>query len=175
MTTTNNIGIQVAKQPAKPCTDIHCPYHGHVRLHGRTFVGTVVSAKAAKTATVAWERRHFIRKFERYSRRLTKLHVHNPPCINAVEGEKVKIVETRPLSKTKHFIIIEKVSAPHVRFVEHEHLRKKEKMMADEEASEGKKEGAKKGAAKTTSPQKKPEEQKEEKRKSEQEEDTSLQ
>jgi small subunit ribosomal protein S17 len=35
------------------------------------------------------------------------MHAHNPPCINAKEGDVVKIAECRPLSKTKKFVVIE--------------------------------------------------------------------
>ncbi|MBC7110345.1 MAG: 30S ribosomal protein S17, partial [Archaeoglobi archaeon] len=37
----------------------------------------------------------------------SKLHAHNPPCINARVGDVVKIAECRPLSKTKHFVVVE--------------------------------------------------------------------
>ena len=37
------------------------------------------------------------------------IKVHNPPCINASEGDLVKIYETRPLSKTVHFVVVEVV------------------------------------------------------------------
>ena len=46
-------------------------------------------------------------KFERYEKRRTRIKVHNPECINAKEGDIVKISECRPLSKTKNFVIIE--------------------------------------------------------------------
>lgn len=35
--------------------------------------------------------------------------MHNPDCVNAKEGEVVKIMECRPLSKTKNFVIIQKL------------------------------------------------------------------
>ena len=79
-------------------------------LRGRTFVGKVISAKAQKTATVEWERRLYIQKYQRYEKRRTRVHVHNPPEIDAVQGDIVKIMETRPISKTKNFIIIEKIN-----------------------------------------------------------------
>jgi ribosomal protein S17 len=78
------------------------------RTHGRTFTGTVVSDRMARTVTVAWERRHYVPKFQRYERRYSKVKAHNPPEIDAKAGEKVTIMETRPISKTKHFIIIKK-------------------------------------------------------------------
>ena len=37
------------------------------------------------------------------------MKVHNPDCINAKEGDLVGVVECRPLSKTKNFVIIRKL------------------------------------------------------------------
>ena len=100
------IGIEV-KKPEKKCEDTNCPFHGTLSVRGRTFIGTVISAKAHKTATIEWKRTRFIQKYERYERRRTRLKAHNPECINAKEGDKVRIAECRPLSKTKKFVIIE--------------------------------------------------------------------
>ncbi|MBN1455027.1 MAG: 30S ribosomal protein S17, partial [Methanomicrobia archaeon] len=41
-------------------------------------------------------------------KRQSKIHAHNPPCINAKVGDIVKIAECRPLSKTKSFVVVEK-------------------------------------------------------------------
>jgi small subunit ribosomal protein S17 len=75
--------------------------------HGRKFVGIVTSDKMHKTVTVEWERTHYIKKYERYERRRSQVKAHNPEHINAKQGQKVVIMETRPLSKTKNFIVIE--------------------------------------------------------------------
>jgi len=91
------------------CDDLHCPFHGKLSTRGRMFVGNVISAKAHKTITVEWERMKYIPKYERYTKERTRVKVHNPPCINAKEGDKVKIAECRPISKTKHFVVVEKV------------------------------------------------------------------
>ena len=37
----------------------------------------------------------------------TKVVAYNPECIHAREGDIVKIMECRPLSKTKSFVVIE--------------------------------------------------------------------
>ncbi len=91
------------------CTDKKCNTHGSLRVHGRRFVGTVTEAKAQHTASVQWERQKHIAKYERYERRRTKVKAHNPPCIDAKKGDKVTICECKPLSKTKHFVILEKL------------------------------------------------------------------
>ena len=76
---------------------------------GRTFIGTVLSAKAQQTATVEWERKRYVTKYERFETRRSRVKAHNPIEINAEHGDRVKIAECRPISKTKRFIIIEKL------------------------------------------------------------------
>lgn len=103
-----NIGINVpAPKEAKGEQDKKSPFSGGIKLHGRQFVCTVVSAKMRRSAVVEWERRYFLRKYERYERRMTRITVHVPVEIQVAEGDKVRISECRPLSKTKTFVIIE--------------------------------------------------------------------
>jgi len=80
-----------------------------IKTRGRTFTGVVVDAKMQNTATVEWERRMYVQKFERYEKRRTRVKAHNPENINAKQGDIVKIMECRPISKTKNFIITEKM------------------------------------------------------------------
>jgi small subunit ribosomal protein S17 len=103
-----NIGIDV-KAPSKKCDDVNCPFHGNIKLRGRSFTGIVTSTNMTKTATVEWTYKLFIPKYERHETRRSKIHVHNSPCIDAQVGDVVKIMETRPLSKTKNFVIIQKL------------------------------------------------------------------
>jgi len=100
------IGIKT-NAPKNKCEDPHCPYHGNISLRGRTFTGTVISDKMTKTITVEWPRRSYIQKYERYEKRRSKVKAHNPDCIKAKIGQKVKIMETKPISKTKNFVVIE--------------------------------------------------------------------
>ena len=86
-----------------------CPFHDNLSVRGRQFTGVVVSTRMRKTAVMEFERQHFLKKYERYEKRRTKLKVHNPECINAREGELVNIMECRPLSKTKNFVIVQKL------------------------------------------------------------------
>jgi small subunit ribosomal protein S17 len=83
------------------------PKMAGIRLHGKQFVGKVISDKANKTVTVEWERRRLISKYERYEKRYSRVYAHNPITINAKLGDTVMIQETRPLSKTKNFVVIE--------------------------------------------------------------------
>ncbi len=103
-----NIGIEV-KAPEKACTDKHCPFHGSLSVHGRIFTGEVVSDRMSKSVSVMWERTIYVPKYERYEKKRSKVKAHNPECIDAKKGDKVKIMQCRPISKTKHFVVIEKI------------------------------------------------------------------
>jgi small subunit ribosomal protein S17 len=102
-----NIGIAVKSIPKEKCDDINCPFHGTISTHGRIFSGMVTSDKMRRTVSVSWERRVKVPKFERYAKKYSKVKAHNPDCINAKIGDKVRIIETRPISKTKNFVVIE--------------------------------------------------------------------
>jgi small subunit ribosomal protein S17 len=105
---TKNIGIETTKPSNTPkSVDPKDPFFGSVKLRGRVFTGLVVSAKMQKTVTVEWPRRRFNKKYERFEVRRTRVKAHNPESIDAKEGDTVKIGETRPLSKTKNFVVIE--------------------------------------------------------------------
>ena len=108
-TKIRDIGID-AKKPKGSCTSHMCPWHGHLKIRGRIFSAKVVSDKAPLTAVVKWNYLRYIRKYERYMRRRTRLSVHNPSCVGVKPGEWVKIMECRPLSKTKKFVIVERLS-----------------------------------------------------------------
>ncbi|MEM7826676.1 MAG: 30S ribosomal protein S17 [Candidatus Aenigmatarchaeota archaeon] len=103
-----DIGIPV-NWPEKECKDKRCPFHGQLSVRGQIFVGRVKSRRE-KTVTVEWDYLHKVPKYERYERRRTRVYAHLPPCIDLKEGDKVRIAECRPVSKTKKFVVIEKVS-----------------------------------------------------------------
>ena len=105
MTESKNIGWNL-KAPSKTCADVHCPFHGELRLHGRMFVGTISKRSSHRTVNVEWPRIFFLPKFERYAKRRSKVKAHNPDCIEANVGDKVLIAETRPISKTKTFVVV---------------------------------------------------------------------
>ena len=60
-----------------------------------------------KTATFDIERRVYIPKYERYEKRSARLKVHVHEGMEIETGDIVTIQETRPLSKTKNFMIVE--------------------------------------------------------------------
>jgi small subunit ribosomal protein S17 len=100
------IGIDV-RMPEKECDDNNCPFHGKLSVRGQIIEGVVLSDKAPKTVVVLRSYLKKIRKYERHEKRRSKIHAHNPPCINAKVGDVVKIAECRPLSKTKSFVVVE--------------------------------------------------------------------
>ncbi|MEM5766519.1 MAG: 30S ribosomal protein S17 [Candidatus Aenigmatarchaeota archaeon] len=103
---TRNIGIDV-NPPELVCQDDKCPFHGHLKIRGKILEGRVVSTKAQKTAIIERNYLHYVPKYERYERRHSRIAAYNPECIDAKEGDIVKIAECRPLSKTKAFVVVE--------------------------------------------------------------------
>ncbi|MFH1821711.1 MAG: 30S ribosomal protein S17 [Methanobacteriota archaeon] len=95
--------------PKEKCSDVRCPFHGELSVRGRAFEAVVVSDKMSRTVTVELEGMQHIPKYERYERRTSKYHAHNPACISAKVGDKVKIMECRRLSKTKTFVVVKKM------------------------------------------------------------------
>ncbi|MBI2133266.1 30S ribosomal protein S17 [Candidatus Woesearchaeota archaeon] len=96
------------KTESEACSDKNCPFHGTLKIRGRTFTGIVGSTKMRKTANIEMERTGYIRKYQRYEKKMTRIKAHNPDCISARQGEKVTAMECRPISKTKKFVIIKK-------------------------------------------------------------------
>lgn len=107
---SKNIGLDV-NAPSEECSSDTCPWHGHIKVRGRVFRGVVVSSKASRTAVVEWNYYTYVPKYERYQRKHTRIAVHNPECISAKTGDSVVIAECRPISKTKRFVVVEKMIA----------------------------------------------------------------
>ena len=102
-----DIGIKI-KSPEKECDDPNCPWHGHLKVRGVIMRGKVVSTAMQRTVVVEKERLHYVPKYERYEKRTSRYKAHLPPCIDVKKGDEVIIMETRPLSKTKHFVVVGK-------------------------------------------------------------------
>ncbi|HHF55551.1 MAG TPA: 30S ribosomal protein S17 [Thermoplasmatales archaeon] len=101
------IGIEV-EEPKERCDDPNCPFHGHLKVRGIILRGRVVSTAMQKTVVVERERLHYVPKYERYEKRTSRYKAHLPPCIKVEKGDEVIIMECRPLSKTKHFVVVGK-------------------------------------------------------------------
>ncbi len=80
------------------------PYGGR-----KVRVGRVVSDKMDKTVVVAVERLTPHPLYKRRIRRTTRLKAHDAENACRV-GDQVRVVETRPLSKDKHWRVVEIIS-----------------------------------------------------------------
>lgn len=103
-----DIGVEVVP-PTDTCTDPNCPFHGTLSVRGQILTGIIISSKMDKTAVVQREVLRFVPKYERYEKRTHRYSVHNPQCLNVSRGDMVKIMECRPISKSKSFVVIEKM------------------------------------------------------------------
>lgn len=72
----------------------------------RSLQGRVVSNKMNRTVTVLIERQVQHGVYGKILRRSTKLHAHDESGA-CREGDLVRIVECRPISKTKHHRVVE--------------------------------------------------------------------
>ena len=79
-----------------------------VEVRGRTVTGKVVSDKMDKTITVAIERRVKHPIYGKFVKKTTKFHAHDEKNECSI-GDTVKIMESRPLSKTKRWRLVEVV------------------------------------------------------------------
>lgn len=76
----------------------------------RTLTGKVVSNKMEKSITVLIERRVKHPVYGKYLTRSSKIHAHDENNV-CKEGDVVTIAETRPLSKTKSWVLVSVVQS----------------------------------------------------------------
>lgn len=100
--------IEKKQEKVVECNDKFCPIHGSQKLktRGRSFEGTVIK-KLPGRVTIQFERMIKIPKYERYEKRKTKIHARLPDCMkhDLDVGDLILIDETRPISKTIHFVV----------------------------------------------------------------------
>jgi small subunit ribosomal protein S17 len=92
-----------ASAPApEPLAPVHAPVEGTRRIRQ----GIVVSDKAEKTITVRIDvaRRH--RRYEKIVRSSSTLHAHDENN-DAHEGDTVRVIESRPLSRSKRWALVD--------------------------------------------------------------------
>jgi small subunit ribosomal protein S17 len=75
----------------------------------RRLVGTVVNNRMNKTALVLVERLTKHRTYNKYVKRRVKYMAHDPQNLCQI-GDKVRIIESRPLSKRKRWQVIERIN-----------------------------------------------------------------
>lgn len=78
------------------------------QTNARTTVGKVISNKMDKTIVVLVERKVRHPKYGKFTKKSTKIHAHCEESLN--EGDMVRIAETRPVSKTKSWKFVERIS-----------------------------------------------------------------
>jgi small subunit ribosomal protein S17 len=91
---------------AAPAPEPLAPVHAAVEGRRRVRQGVVVSDKSEKTITVRIDiaRRH--RRYEKIVRSSSTLHAHDENN-DAHEGDVVRVVESRPLSRTKRWALVD--------------------------------------------------------------------
>ncbi|MFX1389879.1 MAG: 30S ribosomal protein S17 [Promethearchaeota archaeon] len=113
---SRNIGIPGVNPPkikAEECKDQSCPFHGTTRIRGKITQGIIVSKKSRNTVIIRRDYVQFVKKYQRYERRNTRLACHLPDCLShdLQVGDLVRVGESRKISKTKAFIVLEKISS----------------------------------------------------------------
>jgi small subunit ribosomal protein S17 len=93
---------RAAAPAAEPLAPVHAPVEGTRRVRQ----GIVVSDKAQKTITVRIDiaRRH--RRYEKIVRSSSTVHAHDENN-DAHEGDVVRVIESRPLSRTKRWALVD--------------------------------------------------------------------
>ncbi|DAC15997.1 MAG: 30S ribosomal protein S17 [Euryarchaeota archaeon] len=105
-----DIGVDVKMPSGEWDGDENCPFFGSLRLRGQVLEGIV--AKLGMQGTIIIERNNvrYMKKYERYEKRTGTVAAHLPSCIGEVAlGDRVKVMECRPLSKTVSFCVIENI------------------------------------------------------------------
>jgi small subunit ribosomal protein S17 len=94
------------RRAAAPAPEALPPVHAPVEGTRRVRQGIVVSDKAAKTITVRIDvaRRH--RRYEKIVRSSSTVHAHDENN-DAHEGDVVRVIESRPLSRTKRWALVD--------------------------------------------------------------------
>lgn len=103
------LGLNVP-EPDVTCGDENCPFHGSLSVRGQLIEGEVASTEMEKTVVVEREYDVFVPKYDRYMKRRSRVPAHASPCLELDVGDTVRIAETRPLSKTKSHVVVERTA-----------------------------------------------------------------
>jgi small subunit ribosomal protein S17 len=96
---------KTVKKPAKAISSAGAK----IGTRGRTFEGEVVK-KFPTRVVIELERTVFMRKYERFYKKKTRVHARLPEGFDVSVGDLVRAQETRPLSKLIHFLVIENLT-----------------------------------------------------------------
>ena len=72
----------------------------------RILKGKVVRNKSEKTIIVDVESTYMHKKYKKYLKKNKKYAVHDENNVSKI-GDKVQIIESRPISKTKRFVLFD--------------------------------------------------------------------
>jgi small subunit ribosomal protein S17 len=75
------------------------------KKHRKTVIGVVSSNKMTNTITVKTERRIKHPRYKKFVKRVTVYKAHDAES-KAEQGDKVEIVESRPISKNKRWRLV---------------------------------------------------------------------
>lgn len=101
---------KIKEESKASCADKQCPFHGNLKLRGRSFKGYVVS-KFPRRVCIEFERIIYIRKYERYMKKKTRIHARLPDCLkDEIDiGDYIEVRECRTLSKIIHSCVVKKI------------------------------------------------------------------
>ena len=108
------VGLDVAQPPEPEDPENYdystCPFYGELAVRGQVIEGLVASTDMDRTVIVEREYDVFVPKYDRYMKRRSRIPAHVPGVLEPLAvGDRVKIAECRPLSKTKSHVVVELV------------------------------------------------------------------
>lgn len=108
------IGLDVPQPPEPEDPDSYdyetCPFYGELAVRGQIREGIVASNDMQRTVVVEREYDIFVPKYDRYMKRRSRIPAHVPGVLEPLSvGDRVRIAECRPLSKTKSHVVVEVV------------------------------------------------------------------
>ncbi|MBN1802937.1 MAG: 30S ribosomal protein S17 [Candidatus Lokiarchaeota archaeon] len=112
---SRNIGIPGVNPPKskEDCMDKYCPFHGSTKIRGKITKGVIVNKKARNSVIIRQDYVKFVKKYQRYERRNSRLACHLPECLRQEMqvGDLVIVGESRKISKTKAFVVLDKIKS----------------------------------------------------------------
>jgi small subunit ribosomal protein S17 len=108
-----NIGLNVTPSK-KTCSDPLCPFCStdskSLKIRGRLINGVVVSLKGTNRSVIERNFLHYVKKYDRYEKRHSRINAHITPCLEINVGDSVLIGECRPIAKNISYIVVNKVN-----------------------------------------------------------------
>jgi|TARA_B110000967_G_scaffold91626_1_gene94199 small subunit ribosomal protein S17 len=103
-----DIGVDVNSPQGEWDGNMNCPFYGNLRVRGQIIEGIVSTSSMQNAIVVERRMQRYMTKYERYEKRTRRYSAHLPSCIGELNpGDKVRIMECRPLSKTIKFCVID--------------------------------------------------------------------